>query len=97
MLSEQEITETLQHIGFKGAEVRTVMRDVARVIAMKVLAAYLETLPEDVRTHLSSLQEEQQVQEYLTDHASSFPPFSQSEFNKIHDETWQEYFKEVGE
>ena len=96
MMSEQEITETLQRIGFKGVEVRTVMRDVGQIIAMKVLEAYLQTLPENVRTHIASLQDEQQVQQYLADNKNSFPPFPQSEFDKIHDETWAEYFKEVG-
>ena len=35
---------------------------------------------------------EEEVQAYLAEHQDSLPKMPQEEFEKIHDETWEEYF-----
>ena len=92
MMSEQEITDRLTGAGFKDKEIPTVIRDVERVIIGKVLAAYLATVPESERAQLQSRSAEE-LQKYLAEHTASLPQFPQSEFNRIHDEMWEDYFK----
>jgi hypothetical protein len=94
MISEETIVAKLKGIGFKDPEIPTVMRDVGQIIYGKVLAAYLPTLPEAERMHITTLRSEE-AQQYLTEQAGSIPTFPQAQFDAIHDETWEDYFQSV--
>lgn len=90
MMSEQHIIEELERLGYKNAEIRSVMKDVGAIIMGRALGAYLQTLPENERATLTALSQEE-MERYLAEHPH-LPPFSQESFDKIHDDTWQEYF-----
>jgi len=90
MMSEQEITQELERLGYKNAEVRSTLKDVGTIIIGRALAAYLETLPESERATLTALSPEE-MENYLAKHPN-LPAFSQEVFDKIHDDTWREYF-----
>lgn len=94
-MSEPEIVKELKQIGFSDAEIPDIMRDVGGIILGNAYVAFLENVPEDERTQLREMQPEQ-LQKYLADHAMALPPLSQEQFDAIHDETWQDYFKTVG-
>ena len=90
MMSEQEITQELERLGYKSAEIRSAMKDVGTIIIGRAMAAYLETLPESERATLTAFSPEE-LESYLAKHPH-LPPFSQEAFDKIHDDTWREYF-----
>ena len=94
MMTEQEIVSKLKARGLKDAEIPTVMQEVAAVIFAHVLAAYFPILPEAQRLEISSLRTEE-VADYFKNNAASLPPFPQVQFEMIHDETWEDYFKSV--
>ena len=94
MMSEQEITDRLQRIGFKSREIRTVMDDVANIIMAKVASSYLSRVPAEERANMQSLSGEK-LQKYLLEHSGSLPPFTRSEFESIHDVVWEDYFSSV--
>jgi len=94
MMNEHEITERLEQLGYKNAEIRMALRDVAQVIVAKTADAYLSQLPEATRSHLRELSENE-VQVYLLEHQASLPKMPQEEFEKIHDATWEDYFASV--
>ena len=94
MMSEQQIVEKLQQIGYKQADIRMALRDVGQIIVRKTAAAYLSALSKNVQDDLRSRTEEE-VQTYLMEHRASLPTMSQEDFEKIHDETWADYFKSV--
>jgi hypothetical protein len=85
----------LKGIGFSDAEIPVVMRDVGGIIYGKVFAVFLQAVPEDECVRIIAMQPEE-IQKYLADHAMTLPPLSQEQFDAIHDETWQDYFKSVG-
>lgn len=90
MMSEQDIIGELERLGYKNAQIRSAMKDVGSIILGRALAAYLQTLPESERKMLTSLSPDE-MQQYLAAHPH-LPPFSQESFDKIHDNTWREYF-----
>ncbi len=90
MMSEQQIIGELERLGYKNAEIRSVMKDVGMIIMGRVLGTYLQTLPEDERATLTAFSPEE-MEAYLAKHPH-LPAFSQEAFDKIHDNTWQEYF-----
>ena len=94
MMSEQEIIERLQQIGFKSREIRTVMADVAQVVMAKVAEAYLPKVSTEERATLRSLSREE-LQKYLSSHSGSLPSFTRSDFERIHDGVWADYFRSV--
>lgn len=94
MMSEQVIAERLEQLGFKQAEVRMALRDVAQIIVARTADAYLAQIPEETQTQLRELSESD-VETYLAAHRESFPKMSQEEFEHIHDATWEEYFESV--
>lgn len=94
MLSEQEIISRLKEIGFQDTEVPSVMKDVAEIVCGRALAEYLPALSQEERAKLASL-ETQELQGYLEEHADALPRFSQEAFDRIHDDTWREYFMTV--
>lgn len=94
MMSEQQITEKLEQLGYKQADIRLALRDVGQLIVGKTAAAYLATLPSNIQNDLRSLSEED-VRTYLVEHQGSLPKMQQEDFEKIHDETWGDYFRSV--
>lgn len=94
MLSEQDITTKLETLGYKSGDIRMALRDVGGVIAIKVTAAYLAKLPEEEQKHIRSLSEEE-LQQYLAQRRDALPKMPQEEFEKIHDETWEDYFRSM--
>jgi hypothetical protein len=94
MLSEQDITKRLEEIGYKAGEVRMALRDVGKVIIAKSAASYLSRLPETEQDRIRSFSEEE-MRTFLAQNQYSFPPMPQEEFEKIHDETWEDYFRSV--
>jgi hypothetical protein len=94
MLSEQDITKRLEDIGYKTGEIRVALRDVAKVIVAKSAASYLSRLPETEQDRIRSFSDDE-MQTYLAQNQYSFPPMAQEEFEKIHDETWEDYFRSV--
>jgi hypothetical protein len=94
MMTEQEIVAKLQRIGFTDDEVPRVMRDVGSVIVEKVLATYLAGLSDDERTQIESATPEE-AQRFLSEHNPPLQPLSQTQFDAIHNGTWQEYFRSV--
>ncbi|HEV3245101.1 MAG TPA: hypothetical protein VG102_01985 [Candidatus Paceibacterota bacterium] len=94
MLREEDIVGRLEKIGYKNADIRAALRDVSQIIITKTAAAYLARFPQQEQEHLRTLSEEQ-LQNYLAEHTDVLPKMSQEEFEKIHDETWEDYFRSV--
>lgn len=94
MMSEHDITERLEQLGYKQAEIRIALRDVAQVILGKTASAYLSRVPEDTQQQLRDLSEPE-VRAYLSGHQDSLPRMSQEEFDKVHDATWEDYLASV--
>jgi hypothetical protein len=94
MMTEENITERLEAMGYKGAELRGTMRDVGKLIVARTAAEYISQLPQSEQEKLKSLSETE-VETYLAEHRSSFPAMSQEAFEKIHDGTWEEFFSAV--
>jgi hypothetical protein len=94
MLNDQEIAYRLQNAGFKEREIPTVKRDVAKVIISKVVSAYLPKMTDEERAHIQTLSAED-LKKYLFEHAESLPPFTQSEFEHVHDGVWEDYFQSI--
>jgi hypothetical protein len=95
MLSETQITDRLEQLGYKSGEIRAALRDVAQVIIAATSAEYLASLSEEKRQLIRSLPEEE-VARYISEHRSELPPMSQEAFDKLHDATWEDYFASVG-
>lgn len=96
MMSEQQITERLVEIGYNEAEVETALRDVGQIIIARTAADYMKRFPETTQTHLRTLPEAD-VQAYLETHKAELPHLAQEDFDKLHDETWEEYFEAMSE
>ena len=90
MMSEQEIIGELKRLGYERQEIRTAIQDVGSIILGRALAAYLKTLPEETRAKLQAFSPEE-MQQYLAANPQ-VAPFAQETFDKIHDDTWREYF-----
>jgi hypothetical protein len=94
MMSEEHIVGRLEELGYKGADVRTALRDVGKVIVARAAAAYVARLPESEQATLKGLSETD-LQTYLAQHQYSFPRMPQEEFERMHDETWEDYFRSM--
>jgi len=94
MMNEQDIVGRLEQLGYKNADIRMALRDVGQIIVGKTAGAYLSKFPEQEQEHIHSFSEEA-LQEYLASHQGSLPTISQQDFEHIHDETWEDYFRSV--
>lgn len=93
-MTESQITEKLEALGYRGSEIRTALRDVGQIIVEKTAAAYLPRLPQVQQEKLRGMTEAE-LAAYLAEHGASLPKMSQEEFETIHDETWEDYFRSV--
>lgn len=96
MLSEEQVTKRLEKLGYKSGEIRRALRDVGQVIMTATATAYFASLPEDKQVLIRSLPE-QEVAQYIAEHRAEFSPMSQEAFDKIHDETWEDYFSAMAQ
>lgn len=90
-MSEEQIIKRLEDLGYKPGEIRMALKDVAKVIIARTAAAYFSILPQSEQEQIKNLPEED-VQAYISEHQDSMPKMPQEEFEKIHDDTWEEYF-----
>ncbi len=96
MMAEEEIIAKLTTLGYDASETRMALRDVGQIIVEKAAAAYLVRLPEAQQSELRSFSTEE-LQNYLAEQGTSMPKMTQEEFEKIHDETWEDYFSSMSQ
>lgn len=94
MIEKDTITKKLKELGFKDANIDKVFADVMQIILNRALGNYLQKLPEDTRKKLGDFPENELIQ-YIEKNSTNLPKFSTQEFEKIHDETWESYFKSI--
>ena len=94
MLSKKEIITKLKNLGFKDESIDGVISDVVQIILGKALGNYFSQLPENEQLRLKKLSIEQ-FMEYIENNKDSLPKFSNQDFTKIYDETWDDYFNTI--
>ena len=92
MITKEEIVLKLQGAGFKEERVEAVFFEVMQVIVGRALGNYLASLPEDTRAKLRGNQD-QDLMKYIAEHKAELPEMSAADFEKVYEETWNEYFR----
>jgi hypothetical protein len=95
-MNKNSIVLRLKELGFKDEDLEGIVADVTEVILRKCMNNYLLTLPEDTRNDVKELSEGEII-EYIQTNKDTLPSFSANDFEKIKNETWEEYFKSISE
>jgi len=93
-MNNEEIKNKLRLLGADDKEIDIVIQDVNKIIAERVVGFYISKLSEKQREELNSLSKED-AQRFLERNRNELYPFSEDEFEKISQETWEEYFSRM--
>lgn len=97
MLTREKIIKKLKELGFKDGDLDRVVNDVNQVCLSKAsAAAYLSNLIDNKRLKPMNLSEEALL-DYIDKNKDNLPKFSTQEFEKIYDETWEDYFSSISD
>jgi len=92
MMTKEEISQKLRGAGLKDEEIEGAIADVMHIVLGKALGSFIESLPESTSEKMKGLSAEDLIK-HIQDHKTELPELSAKEFERIYDETWDEYFQ----
>jgi ribosome maturation protein Sdo1 len=93
-MNKEDIKKVLRAAGASEKDLEKMIEDVKSLILRKAMDKYSQKLTEEQRKTLSSLPESQ-IQSYIEEHKSEFPPMDSKELEGVAKQTWSEYLATV--
>lgn len=91
----EEIKIKLKALGIAESDTSGVMEDIMKLIVAVSLKSYVSKLTAEQKLKLESLSGSEIVK-YLEDNKNDFPPMPEENFERIYQETWDNYFSVLG-
>jgi len=87
-----ELKKRLISLGAKEQDIETIIKDVSKVIASKLIAEYSMKLSKKQKATLESMPESE-ISKFLDDNQGKLPPITKEGLERIYKITWNEYFE----
>lgn len=89
---KNELKKKLIMLGAEESDLDEIIQDVNDIVVQRSIKEYLSTITDsavlEATQHLSG----PELVDYVKEHSSDFPPFSEERFKQIAEDTWKEYF-----
>ncbi|MEI6352743.1 MAG: hypothetical protein WCO35_02290 [Candidatus Nomurabacteria bacterium] len=95
MINKEEIIKRLKDLGFDQKRSEDIFVEVSKVIAKQIGSKYSTNISEELKLKINEISEDEKVFNFLKENKENLPDFSLEEFEKIYNETWENYFKHM--